>query len=259
MRTLIIYTAFFVFSAIHAQESNIVTGKITVPAYSLHFDKSDPSVNMINNYVEQGLDIVSSFFNKEFKNPVHVYLMPSRDALDTQWQKAWNMPSFKSQCWMVGSGVESRLDLLSPAVWGTQACEHDPNDEEEIRKLIYHELTHVLHSDYNISPSFTDINNIDWFVEGLATYVSGQLDPERLLAVIDHVRNTGGPTKLSMFWKGEHKYGLSGSMIYHIDSKYGRETVSELLRYNDVDDILEILNTTEQELIDDWRKTLLGE
>ena len=45
------------------------------------------------------------------------------------------------------------------------------------------EMTHVFHGHYNASPDFSDTDRIDWFVEGLAVYASGQCDAARLLGV----------------------------------------------------------------------------
>jgi hypothetical protein len=39
------------------------------------------------------------------------------------WQKDWNEPRFKSECWMVASGVASKLDVISPKSWDKQACD----------------------------------------------------------------------------------------------------------------------------------------
>lgn len=240
------------------QTLNSLDTVVNAGHYRIHYSKKDKAANKIQEYVESGLKLITKSLNKEFKNTIDVYIFPDRSLLDKQWQKAWNMPTFKSQCWMVGSGIQSKLDLLSPSVWDTQACDHDPKDQNEIRLLVYHELVHVLHSDYNKSPSFDDINNIDWFVEGLATFVSGQLDSDRLIRTISYVKETGGPDQLSMFWKGDHRYGLSGSMVAYIDAKYGRKTLTSLLEFNDVNDILKKLNVTEKELISNWKKALLN-
>ncbi len=256
MKTILWITLMMI-GSLSAQKRGM-DAQIQVAGYNLYFSKSETSISEIREYVESGLKLVSGFFDKEFKRPINIYVFPSRDQLDIAWQTAWNMPNFKSQCWMVGSGVESRLDLLSPDVWDTEACEHDPDDDEELRKLIFHELTHILHSDYNRSPSFSEINTIDWFVEGLATYASGQLDAERLIPVIKYVKASGGPKELSAFWKGEHKYGLSGSLVYCIDKKYGRDVLTSLLEFNDVNDILKSLGTSEEELISNWKSELIG-
>src|SRR6516165_2607432 len=77
---------------------------------------------------------------------------------------------------MVASGVADRMVILSPRVWKTQAAEHDPADAEHLRDLIAHELVHVYHGQHNPRPDFDGMDDSGWFVEGLAVYVSGQLE-----------------------------------------------------------------------------------
>ena len=244
--------------SLQAQENRKINDSIKAKNFTIYYASADTSVVSIQEYVKLGMDKVSVFLKRPFKNPVRVNVFPGRDQLDSHWQSAWDMPSFKSQCWMVGSGIQSCLDLLSPSVWKTEACEHDPDDPEEIRLLVYHELTHILHSDYNRSPAFDTINNIDWFVEGLATYVSGQLDPERIHDAVTDVKRSGGPKYLSEFWKGQNKYGFSGSLVAYIDNRYGRDILCDLMQYNDVDDILNTLKISERELIASWKEALLN-
>ena len=153
-----------------AQEPSALDATTKTEHFEIHYSKNDRTVDQVRQYVESGMDLASDFLRREFKRKIDVFVFPDRKLLDEQWQKAWNLPAFKSECWMVGSGVESRLDLLSPAVWDLQACEHDPQDSAELRLLVYHELIHILHSDYNRSPSFEEVNNIGWFVEGLADH-----------------------------------------------------------------------------------------
>lgn len=231
---------------------------IVTETYSIFYSKGDTSVEQINEYVSEGLTEVAHFLLREFEKNIDVYVFDTRLKLDAYWQKTWGAPSFESQCWMVGSGIQNHLNLLSPSCWKEEACEHDPNDASEIKRLVSHELTHVLHSNFNRSPAFDDINNIDWFVEGLATYVSGQLDEERLFRTIDYVHQTGGPQELAEFWTGENRYGLAGSMIAYIDKKYGREMLSRLMEYNDVNDILRLLDISEGALIAEWKNSLSG-
>ncbi len=242
-----------------AQEpkTQVFNSKIKGDGYTLYFDKGDGSQPNVQNYLNSGIKGISAFFNKEFKKEIDVHLFHTRKKLDAQWQKDWGMPGFKSECWMVGSGIASRLDLLSPSVWKKEACEHDPEDQVEIKRLVFHELTHVLHSDYNRSPNFDDIDNIDWFVEGLATYASGQLDEDRFNPMAKYVIETGGPKQLSEFWKGEHRYGLSGSIVAYIDKTYGRRTLSELMEFNHLVDILNRLNLSEVELIEAWKGSVV--
>ena len=90
------------------------------------------------------------------------------------------MPSFKSECWMVASGIAGKLDMISPKMWDKEACEHSYSETEKVQQLITHELVHVYHAQLNNSPDFSDTEAIDWFVEGLATYASGQCDSSRI-------------------------------------------------------------------------------
>jgi hypothetical protein len=74
---------------------------------------------------------------------------------------------------MIASGVGHRLDILSPNAWAKEACDHNANDSTEIRKVIWHELVHVFHGQYNPDHTFNYIEKLDWLVEGTATFVSG--------------------------------------------------------------------------------------
>lgn len=74
--------------------------------------------------VENGLLSVKTFFNSSYNKLFDIYVHPNRYSLDSSWQKDWNMPDFKSECWMVASGVATKLDMISPRLWDKKACEH---------------------------------------------------------------------------------------------------------------------------------------
>ena len=224
--------------------------------YRLHYQPIDKAQGeKIIQWLDQGKSNVKDFFKTDFKKEFDVYIFPERDSLDAQWQKDWNMPEFKSQCWMVASGIAHRLDILSPRVWPTQGCEHDSNDEEATRKLILHELIHVFHGQYNPSPTFEHIDNIDWLVEGLAVYASGQLDAERYDRAKNSIQKGEGPVTLANIWKGEHRYGYSGSLVKYIDDTYGRDVLIQLMGLTTADEVLKLLHTTEEELLEQWRQS----
>lgn len=231
--------------------------KISSEGFVLHYQSGDKYATPIATYCKKAMELLPEFLHRNFKSTVDVFLFSQRKDLDRQWQAAWGMPDFKSQCWMVGSGILSRLDVLSPSVWPSQACEHDASDAVEIERLVIHELVHVLHSDHNRSPAFDQINNIDWFVEGLATYVSGQLDEERLTDLRKHLKESGGPAQLKDFWTGPHRYGQSGSVVAYIDQAYGRQLLSELMEFNDVNDMLRKMDLSEAQLIARWKEHVL--
>ena len=164
------------------------------------------------------------------------------------------MPDFKSQCWMVASGIADKLDIISPKMWDNLACEHIYSNTIKTQNLITHELIHVFHGQQNKSPDFSDVTGIDWFVEGLATYASGQCDSIRILEVKEALIDNKIPESLDKFWTGNLRYGLSGTVVMYLDNKYGREKLTSLLKYNTIEDLLYSLETTESDIMRGWKK-----
>lgn len=205
-------------------------------------------------FIHRGLKSVNAFFNQPMSRPFKIVIHPDRHSLDSTWQKDWNMPDFKSECWMVASGVADKLDMISPQAWSAEACEHQYVDNLKTQRLITHELFHVYHGQLNVSPDFSEVDGIDWFVEGLATYASGQCDSTRMNEIRKAILENKIPSSLDKFWTGKLKYGLSGSIVMFIDQKYGRAKLNDLLKFNKKSKVLSALNITEIELIDEWKK-----
>jgi hypothetical protein len=207
--------------------------------------------------INTGKETVQLFFEGSYKNDFDVFVHPNRQSLDSTWQRDWQMPEFKSECWMVASGVATRLDMISPVLWVSEACEHDYSDVVKTQQLITHELVHVYHGQLNPSPDFSNVTGIDWFVEGLATYTSGQCDSVRMSEVKKAIEENKVPATLDKFWTGKLKYGLSGSLVMFIDKKYGRVKLTELLKMDNLNEVLSVLHTNEVELINGWKKDFL--
>lgn len=207
--------------------------------------------------IENGVKNVTAFFHEPYQRDFDVYIHPNRHSLDSTWQYDWKMPEFKSECWMVASGVADRMDLISPKTWDKEACEHSYSDKAKTQMLITHELVHVFHGQKNPSPDFSNVTGIDWFVEGLATYASGQCDAARIAEVKKAITDGKAPSSLDQFWSGRLKYGLSGSMVMYIDQKYGRAKLVSLLGYTDISDLLSALGTNEAGLLEGWRAFML--
>ena len=112
---------------------------------------------------------------------------------------------------MVASGIAGKLDMISPKVWDKEAYEHSYSEPEKVQWLTTHELVHVYHAQLTSSPDFSDTEGIDWFVEGLATYTSGQCGSSRIKEIKKAIAENKIPGTLDGFWKGNLKYGLSGS------------------------------------------------
>ena len=55
------------------------------------------------------------------------------------------------------------------------------------------------------------------------------------------------------FWKGQEKYGLSGSIVAFIDKKYGRDKLFDLLKQTNKEAALKLLSISEAQLLIDWK------
>ena len=230
--------------------------KLRGSGYNVYYTSVDhDEVKKLNAYLQSGIDHITRFFNHQFQDTFNVYIFPDRSSLDRQWQKDWSDTTFKSECWMIASGVAHRLDILSPTAWASEACDHNATDSTEIRQVIWHELVHVLHGQYNPDHTFSYIEKLDWLVEGVATYVSGQLDEKRYQPVRQMIIDNKTPASLDEFWKGQNKYGLSGSMVAFIDQKYGRKKLLELLQLTNKIKALESLTISEAQLLSEWRRS----
>lgn len=205
--------------------------------------------------VASGRKTVEAFFGKGFARPFVVSVFPGRAELTEFWRKEWKASEFSPECWMVASGSAETLALLSPRLFRTEACEHDPADAGATRLLLTHELVHVYHSQASPSPDF-DLEEIAWFVEGLATFVSGQLDDGRLARAREAVGKGEGPKKLSEAWSGKNRYGFAGSLVAYVDGCFGRATTVALLAETSAAGVLGRLGVSEEQLLDGWRRSL---
>jgi hypothetical protein len=203
--------------------------------------------------IASGVRAVERFFGAPFPRLFAVKVFPDRPVLTRFWRIAWKEPSFEPACWMVASGIADSLSLLSPRAWRTQACEHDPRDEEAMRKLLVHELVHVYHAQHNPRPTMAGLEALGWFAEGLAAYVASQDDARRRAAVRAAVRAGRFPTRLVDFWTGKHRYAFSASLVAHVDRTRGRTSVRRILRAVSNQEALRILRTAESELIREWQ------
>lgn len=227
--------------------------------YSLIYRSADrASLIEYQRLIDAGISDVEAFFRAPFSQKFDVVIHPNRRSLDSTWQKEWNMPDFRSECWMVASGVAAKIDMIAPQQWELDACEHRYADTLKTRQLITHELVHVFHGQRNISPDFSNTEGLDWFIEGLAVFASGQLDSLRLTQVKNALMANHVPEGLDGFWSGKNRYGLSGSVVLFIDHKYGREKLLSLLPLNKKSDLLLALNTTETQLLNEWKSLMLN-
>ena len=201
--------------------------------------------------LREAVGLVEDFFGAPFDAPYTVTILPDRAAFEASFPPEWGLA--KTECWMVATGVAEGVRLLSPRIWKQEACEHDPADDAHVRRLLAHELVHVFHGQHNPSPDFLDVTGIDWFVEGLATLASGQLEDPTQLSAREALETGAGPATLAAAWTGRYRYGVSGSLVAFVERELGRARLPELLGATSGEELLDLIGTSEEELLERWR------
>ena len=97
------------------------------------------------------------------------------------------------------------------------------------------------------------MDDVGWFVEGLAVLVSGQLDAGHAGDPRAAIAANAAPVALASAWSGRYRYGVSGSMVRYIDVTYGRRTLNALLPATSNQQILDRLHLSEAEFLNHWR------
>ena len=214
------------------------------------------SAHLLQPVIDQGRARVEQFFGSPFRQPVTITLVPDRAAFSAVLKAEWGMP--ETACWMVATGVADFLVVLSPRVWRQEACEHDPADSQHVRDIITHELVHAYHGQHHPSRDFDfpAADEMGWFIEGLATYASGQLDRPRQASAQDALAANALPVRLQDAWSGKYRYGVSGSMVRFIDQRFGRRILIGLLPLASNAALLEALHLSESEFLAAWRESL---
>lgn len=239
----------------NAQDGRIVR---SFPKYSIAYVlENEHEIPVYQKLFDMGVRQTENFFGKTFMQTFVVNLHPSRASLDRQWQNDWKMPDFKSECWMVASGISTQLDMIAPTRWKTEACEHNVADSLATQRLVTHEMVHVFHGQHNASGDFSAVEKLDWFVEGLATYASGQLTEVRMDDIRQLVQRGSAPTTLDDFWKGKFRYGQSGSAVRYLDEKYGRQVLISLMSAKSKVELLAALRTDEITFLQGWKEFVL--
>jgi hypothetical protein len=223
----------------------------------IHSDYDRALVEPIKSDLESSRREIERFFAAPFKDRIVAEMFPSRKALDVFVKKVWSAPP--TEKWMVAAGVADVLVVLSPRVWATESVDHDPYDPAHRKGILAHELVHVFHGQHNINREFDGMDDLGWFVEGLATYVSGQLEREHKTDAEEAIKAGKAPTNLKGAWSGRYRYGVCGSMARYIDKRYGRNMLWQLLKVTKPDEALSRLGTTESSFLISWRDFVMDE
>jgi len=214
----------------------------------------EPLRPVFESYVAEAEKRITTFFGSRFKNGITVRVLPSRKAFDEALFKRWKMEP--TQPWMVGAAGADVLFVLSPRVWKTEAQEHNPDDAKEVAEIVCHELVHCYHSQINPSRELEGLDAMAWFVEGLPTYVSGQLERSHKGIAKREVKAGRIPARLEDAWTGRGRYAIAGSMVRFVDEKFGRKKVIELLRTAANDEAMKALGTSEEGFLSDWKASI---
>ena len=188
-------------------------------AVNIQTPEGDPYAAEVRADAIDSMGQIEKFFGAPFPDPVHFKIVANRAEFDQAVAKYGLSPS---QCWMVGMGTADLMVVLSPEAWAKQACEHDAKDREATRLLVKHKTIHVYHGQFNPTRDFTGVDDLDWFIEGLAVFGSGQLTKERVDQVQMAADRGQLPTELGKIWTGPQKYGFAGSLVQFVDRKWGR-------------------------------------
>jgi hypothetical protein len=207
---------------------------------------------VLDSYVQASEARIVDFFGAPFRDSVVVQVVPDRAVFDAALKAMWGMPS--TQCWMVAAAGATRLVVLSPDAWASQACEHDAGDAEHVRGIIAHELVHAYHGQRNPSDDFAGMDDMGWFVEGLAVLASEQLRLSHAGDAEAAIAAGAAPRRLADGWSGRYRYGVAGSMVAYIDRRWGRGTIVRLLGATTNDEALAILGTSEADFLSGWRR-----
>jgi hypothetical protein len=186
-----------------------------------------------------------------FHDTVSVRVLANRAGFSQALRDAWGMP--ETTCWMVGAADDHVFYLLSPSVWLEEACEHDPGDDIHRRNLLAHEAVHAYHGQANPSEDLGLLEDLGWFIEGLATYVSGQFEAFHASRAKEAVATGAAPQQLAHAWTGQYRYGVAGSMVAFIDARWGRQTLVNTLVVTSQPSLLALLNMAEADFLSEWR------
>lgn len=209
--------------------------------------------DLVRGAVNAGRERIEVYFGRPFPKPFLVEVLSSRSEMDKAFGERWQGP--KTACRVVAAGVADRLILLSPRVWKTEACVNDARPAH-VGEVVGHELVHVFHGQYAPHGDFRGMDELAWFVEGLATAVSGQLDGSHAGDARAALKAGKGPKTLASAWSGRYRDGVSASLVRRIETAYGRATLDRLLRLGTNAAVMATLRTNEGAFLAAWRREI---
>jgi hypothetical protein len=227
--------------------------------YSLEYVVADRGVaESLVPMIDRGRQTAEQFFGTTYAATFVVKIIHDRNALNLHWRVVFQRPGLETRCWEIAGGWAAEFDILSPAVWNSQACGHDGTNANHVANVVAHELVHVLHGQRN--PSFFSIGgSTPWILEGLAAYASGQWAAEYAGAARSAVNGGFAPTTFAEIWTSSANYALAGSVFAYIHQHLGTDAVRRLLTVGSEEALLTSLSTDATTLLQDWRVWVLAQ
>ena len=227
--------------------------------YRLEYVVADRAVaESLVPMIDRGRQTAEQFFGTTYAATFVVKIIHDRNALNAHWRVAFQRPGLETRCWEVAGGWATEFDILSPAVWSSQACGHDGTNANHVANVVTHELVHVLHGQRN--PSFFSIAaTTPWILEGMAAYASGQWAAEYAGAARSALSGGFAPTTFAEIWMSSANYALAGSVFAYIHQHLGTDAVRRLLTVGSEEALLTSLSTDATTLLQDWRVWVLAQ
>ena len=206
-------------------------------------------------HAEWGRVSIENFFSIRGPATFTARVYPDRASLANFFEL--NHPDTEHECWMVASANAREIVMLSPRLWATDACGHDGTNAMHVRQVITHEVVHVFHHQRNPDPIRLQVE-AEWFEEGVAVLVSGQLDAAARSAVKQFVQNGFAPTTLAQALSlSPNAYATAGSLVDYIHATHGVGQLLTLLGEDRSSGLFTRLGTTESALLSAWRQFVL--
>jgi hypothetical protein len=224
--------------------------------YELAMEVDKPALAAeLTGDVDRGVARIERFFQAPFERSFVVHVFSDRARMEAHWRETFDDPNLDSACWMIGKGAGSDLSILSPARWRDQSCGHDPDNHVALASFIAHELVHTYHCQLNnlIDSDNTTASALAWFVEGVAVFVSGQLEDTYRESAEDALRGGFAPTTLDEAISGKYRYGVGGSIVAYIDVTWGDAMLRRMLMARTPDELIGMLGIDEPTLLRRWR------
>lgn len=162
-----------------------------------------------------------------------------------------NNESKKSQV-----SITSKNDLLILSPFAYEEESTYTYDEYKLKKVIYSQVVHIFNEFLSLNPEASST----WFGQGIAIYLSKLWNEENINKEIKKAIKEDMIPSLKMIQENKSLYKTWGwTIVRYIEDVYGKETINEIIRKYDVDDIFNILKCSIDDFQVQWKTWLKDE